>query len=180
MTDEQRQPEIETLTPPEGFTPNIGRYVAQLQRTRAELLRQVQNLTPQQLSWHPDQRTESIGTQLLHIAAVEWGWVYGDILGGSPDKDYPGSWKEAAPFQLGVPQVTGKPLAYFTDRLQQDRDAILKALQGLTDADLARIVTATDTGDQSSIDWILFHLVEHEAHHAGQVELLRRLLPADR
>lgn len=31
-----------------------------------------------------------------------------------------------------------------------------------------------------SIDWILFHLVEHEAHHTGQVELLRRLLPATR
>lgn len=179
MTDSPRRPEIETLEPVAGFTPGIGHYVAQLQRTRAELLRQVEHLTPAQLSWHPNDTIESIGTQMLHVAAVEWSWIYGDILGGSPDNDYPGSWKEAAPIQLGVPQVSGKPLAYFTDRLQQDRDAILAALNGLTDTDLPRMITDEESGDQFSVDWILFHLVEHEAHHAAQVELLRRLLPAD-
>jgi uncharacterized damage-inducible protein DinB len=29
-----------------------------------------------------------------------------------------------------------------------------------------------------TIDWIIWHVLEHEALHVGQIELLRRLGPA--
>ena len=57
-------PLLQRCEPPPGFSPGIGRYVAQLTETRAEWLRQVAGLTPAQLSWYPDDETESIGTQL--------------------------------------------------------------------------------------------------------------------
>jgi uncharacterized damage-inducible protein DinB len=159
--------------------------VAQLAETRAELLAQVSGLTPVQLAWHPNDETESIGTQLLHVAAIEWSWIFQDIF-GRPDADYDG-WEEALPLRVGAAQVTGKPLSYFTDRLARVRTEILAVLRDLTDADLPRLVGEAPpaAGDEPrsqlySIDWILFHLVHHEAHHAGQVELLRRLLPDER
>ena len=175
-------PAITTCGPIDGYTPGIGRYVAQLTETRGELLAPVVGLTPEQLAWHPIDDAESIGTQLLHVAAIEWSWFFQDIF-GRPDADYDG-WEEAFPLRVGIPQVTGKPLAYFTDRLERVRSEVLVAMRDLTDDDLLRLVGEGEPDEDEeprarlySIDWVLFHLVQHEAHHAGQVELLRRLLP---
>ncbi len=179
-----QQPRVTACDPPPGLSPGIGRYVALLTETRAELMCQVAGLTPARLAWHPNDDTESIGTQLLHVAAVEWSWVFQDIL-GRPDEDYDGR-EEAFPLRVGAPQVSGQPLAHFTDRLERVRREVLDALRGLTDADLSRLVGEgpPPPGEEPrsrlySIDWILFHLVHHEAHHAGQVELLVRLMPPD-
>jgi uncharacterized damage-inducible protein DinB len=177
-------PEVTTCAPLPGFSPWVGRYVTQLTETRGALMRQVAGLSPAQLAWHPTDDTESIGTQLLHVAAIEWSWVFQDIF-GRPDEDYQG-WEEAFPLRVGAPQVTGQALPYFTDRLERVRAEILEALRGLSDGDRDRLVGEGPPPEGVeprsylfSMDWILFHLVHHEAHHAGQVELLRRLLPPD-
>jgi uncharacterized damage-inducible protein DinB len=179
----QQAPKVVSCDPVPGFSPQIGRYVAQLTETRDELLRYATTLTPEQLSWHPTDNTESIGTQLLHVAVIEWSWVFEEIF-QRPDTDYDG-WEEALPLRLGLPQVQGKPITYFTDRLERVRNEALGALKGLTDDDLARVVStpvpegAEPPKEVFTIDWVLFHLVHHEAHHAGQIELLVRLLPTD-
>jgi uncharacterized damage-inducible protein DinB len=174
-------PKITTCDPVPGFAPGIGRYVAQLTEIRGNLLREVANLSPEQLAWHPNEEMESIGTQLLHVAAIEWSWIFQDIF-GRPDEEYDG-WEEALPIRVGAPQVCGQPLAYFTEKLAAVRAQALEALRGLADDDLARLVGEAPPSDGEeprarlyTIDWILFHIVEHEAHHIGQVELLRRLL----
>jgi len=173
---------VVTCDPLPGFSPGIGRYLAQLTEIRRDLLKQVAGLTPEQLSWRPNEEVESIGTQLLHVAAIEWSWVFEEIFRRSSD-DYDG-WEEALPIRIGRTQVSGQPLAYFSDRLARVRTETSDALRQLNDADLPRLVTDAspppEEGDDPvrySIDWVLFHLVHHEAHHAGQVELLHRLLP---
>ena len=131
--------------------------------------------------WKPFRvATESIGTQLLHVAAIEWSWVFEDIF-GQPGEEYDG-WEEALPLRLGLPQVRDQPLAYYTDRLDRVREDALAALRSVTDDDLSGLVPvapAEPVTEVFTIDWVLFHLVHHEAHHAGQVELMVRLLPPD-
>src|SRR3954464_1236946 len=98
-------PRIVTCGSVPGYAPQIGRYVAQLNEVRRDLLHELNGLTGAQLDWHPDEETESIGTQLLHIAAVEWSWLHEDIFGAA-SAEYPGSWAEAMPIRLRVPQVS--------------------------------------------------------------------------
>lgn len=177
-SNEQSRPVV-SCDPVPGYSPGIGRYVAQMTETRLGLLRQLDGLTPEQLSWHPNDAVESIGTQLLHVAAIEWSWVFEDIW-GRPGEEYDG-WEEALPIRLGLPQVVGRPLEGYLERLERVRVEALEALRGLTDDDLPRIVPerpAGPGGEVYTIDWVLFHLVHHEAHHAGQVELMVRVLPA--
>src|SRR5689334_19897077 len=97
-------PRIVNCDPVSGFSPQIGRYVAQLAEIRRDFDEQVSGLTVAQLDWHPDEQTESIGTHILHLAAVEWSWMHEDIF-GTPDTAYPGSWEEAMPIRRHVPQV---------------------------------------------------------------------------
>ena len=176
-------PEITTCDPVEGYSPQVGRYVAQLNEVRHFLKEEINGLTIEQLDWHPDDNTESIGTQLLHLDAIEWSWMHEDIF-GTPSDDYPGNWSEALPLRVGVPQVEGRPLQWYVDKLDATREESLRILRGFTDDDLKRLVgeAETEPGVEKrsrlyTIDWIIWHILQHEAAHVGQIELLRRLGP---
>ncbi len=183
MTDQPTaaHPRIITCDPVAGYTPQVGRYVAQLAEVRRDLHDQLAGLTQAQLDWHPDAQTESIGTLLLHLDAVEWSWMHQDIS-GAPDEAYLGSWDEAMPIRAGVPQMRGRPLERYVDQLGATRGETLRLLAGFTDADLPRLVGEAPPPPERearselyTIDWIIWHVIEHEATHVGQVELLKRL-----
>ena len=174
-------PRIVTCDPVAGYSPQVGRYVAQLNEVRADLLHELNGLSVEQIDWHPDEQTESIGTLLLHLDAVEWSWIHQDIFGATDDA-YPGSWDEAMPIRVGVPQVQGRPLEAYLEQPATGRARTLEVLRGFTDADLARRVGEGEPprGMEPrsvlyTIDWIIWHIIEHEAMHVGQVGLLRRL-----
>ena len=186
MTDQQptaARPRIVTCDPVAGYSPQIGRYVAQMTEVREDLLHELAALPVAQLDWHPDAQTESIGTLLLHLDAVEWSWLHEDVL-GMPSDAYPGNWHEAMPIRVGVPQVQGRPLEAYLSQLAATRARTLEILRGWTDADLTRRVGEAEPepgmerhSTLYTIDWIIWHIIEHEATHVGQVELLRRLAP---
>ena len=176
-------PRITTCDPVEGFTPQIGRYVAQLTEVRNDFKGEVAGLNIVQLDWHPDEQTESIGTLLLHCDAVEWSWLHEDVL-GRPSAEYTGDWSAAMPIRVGSPQVAGRPVEYYFEKLDATRERTLEILRGFTDADLSRLVGEAEPppGEERrsrlyTIDWVIWHIIEHEATHVGQVELLRRLVP---
>src|SRR5213596_512879 len=105
-------PKVTTCDPIEGYTPQIGRYMAQLTEVRNDLKQEVAGLSIAQLDWHPDEQTESIGTLLLHCDAIEWSWLHEDVL-GRPSAEYPGDWSEALPIRVGVPQVMGRSVEHY-------------------------------------------------------------------
>ena len=174
-------PRITTCDPVAGFPPQIGRYVAQLTEVRTDLKHELNGLTQAQLDWHPDEQTESIGTLLLHLAAVEWSWMHQDIFGAT-DEEYAGSWEEAMPIRSALPQVSGRSVESYLQHLDAIREQTLTVLRGFTDDDLPRLVGEAEPrpdweprSELFTIDWIIWHVIEHEATHVGQVELLRRL-----
>ena len=177
-------PKIVTCDPVEGYSPQIGRYVAQMGELRDNLKREAQGLSVERLDWHPDEQTESIATQMLHLDAVEWSWMHEDIFGMS-DEEYPGKWPEAMPIRVGVPQVSGRPAEWYLAKLDATREETLRLLKGFTDADLPRLVgeavlpEGQERKEVYTIDWIIWHIINHEASHIGQIELLRRLGPSN-
>ncbi|MBI3872783.1 MAG: DinB family protein, partial [candidate division Zixibacteria bacterium] len=167
------------ITPLPGYPPRIGRYLAQLEDVRRLTKRHVEGLSPEQLSWHPNPKVESIGTLLLHIAAVECSWIGEDIMRRPMGEE----WHIAFPMRAEIPQITGKPLGHFFDVMDRVRAQTKADLATLADADLDRLLVPLDPGDSSgperqfSIEWILYHVIEHEAHHKGQIAVMKRLLP---
>jgi uncharacterized damage-inducible protein DinB len=157
--------------------------VAQLNEVRSDLKHEVAGLSIEQLDWHPNDTVESIGTLLLHIASVEWSWLHEDML-GRLSEEYPGEWAQAMPIRVGVAQVSGRPVEWYIQHLDSIRERTLEILKDLTDADLSRLVGEAEPppGQEKrsrlfTIDWIIWHIIEHEATHVGQAELLRRLGP---
>ena len=75
--------------------------------------------------------------------------------------------------------LAGKPLAYFDDLLARARVFTRDAIAALTDADLDRRFRTPATWQaeggefEGTIGWALYHILEHEAGHYGQINLLR-------
>lgn len=166
-----------SIRAPVGFTPRIGCYLAQLDDVRHRTIEYVAGLEAQQLAWTPAPAVESIGTLLLHIAAVERSWIGEDIEQRPMGRE----WELAFPIRRKIPQIRDRPLEYFIETLAGVRNETRETLGRLSDDDLARSVVPLDSGGRNesfTIEWILYHLIEHEAHHKGQIALLKRIYGA--
>lgn len=150
----------------------IATWVSMMEKVRQKLLKKVEPLSDEEIDYTPDEkRIETIGTLLLHIAAVEWSWIFEDIDGKEMDYE---TWKHAFPLRpdVNLPQLKHQGKKFYLDRLSAVRDKVYQRLQHMKDAELDNCV-----GDKKkyTIEWILFHLVEHEALHVGQISMLSRL-----
>lgn len=74
---------------------------------------------------------------------------------------------------MNPPQLTGKPIAFYLDKLQDLRLRMLNTLKTWTDGDLERVIKS---GNKNFIiRWILHHIHYRKASHIGQINFLKRL-----
>lgn len=173
------------LVPPPGYrSREAGLFVAQMDDQSARLVADTRGLTPEELAWQPAPGMNTIGMLLAHIAIVEVYWTRIGPLGladydcqsvlgiGLDDDGMPIPAAAAPPAALA-----GKDLAYFDDLLRRARAFTKESVMPLTDADLDReVVRKRRDGTVSgpfNVRWILYHMLEHEAGHYGQINLLR-------
>ncbi|MHA2071404.1 MAG: DinB family protein [Candidatus Thorarchaeota archaeon] len=170
MSEEPK--ELITLDRRGDLCPRVAFLFSMMDKTRSRLLRVVEDLPDDVLDYSPDlKRIETIGTLLLHIAAVEWSWIFEDIDGEEMDYE---KWKHAfALREENLPQLTKQGLQFYIDRLIEVRSEVFVRLRNLDDSNLHTLVEVGNA--EVSIEWILFHLLEHEAMHIGQISILKRL-----
>jgi uncharacterized damage-inducible protein DinB len=174
------------LVAPTGYrSPEAGVFVAQLDDQSRRLEKDTRGLTPEALVWQPAPGMNTIGMLLAHIAIVEVYWTQVGPLGLTRfetdsvlgiDLDHGDGMPMAAG---GLPPATlaGKDLAYYDDLLARARAHSKKAFAALTAADLDREVVRRradgSVREVVNVRWILYHMVEHQAGHYYQINLLR-------
>ena len=140
---------------------------------RATILRQGEGLTAEQLATPLPPATMTLGGIVKHLTWVEnWWWVR--ILQAGPELEWVGDgfaadpdweWHSAKddPWELLVARYQAA-IAVADDAL----DRALATPEGLdTLAERAR------HGRRASVRWILVHLIEEYARHAGHADLIR-------
>ncbi|MFW9922407.1 MAG: DinB family protein [Candidatus Thorarchaeota archaeon] len=161
------------LTKDNELTPRVAEFFSFMNEARQYLLKMISDVDNIMLDFTPNERTvETIGTLLLHIAGVEWSWIIADIEGKVIPFE---KWKYAYALSndVNLPQLIGKGIKYYLEILAQVREEVYVKLKEFTDDDLDRIVKIE--GKKFTIEWILYHVIEHEAVHIGQISLLKRL-----
>lgn len=170
--------EVLQVTALSGYPDEIGRWLWAMQETRRKTLELVQGLDQATLDWKgPDGRENSIGSLLYHLALVEMSWLHFDLL---LRQDFPPEVKSDLPFEMG--SAAHKGLTHVPDialeehlgRLERSRAIFLEAFRGMTLDDWRRLRHFGGDADHVSPEWVVFHLVEHEAGHACQISSLRR------
>lgn len=164
--------EICEVKPLEGYPPEIAVWLWAMEETREKTKAYVNGISQEILDWAgPYGNENSIGTLLYHLAAVEMGWLYGDIFEQPfPEKDFP--FPSATNGRLTP--VTGVPLEDHLARLDRCRAIFLEAMKGMTLDDWPKLRSPANEDYSVSSAWAVFHLVEHEAGHAAQIGVMKK------
>ncbi len=158
-----------------GFDPAIGIWLWALQEVRRRTLRLVEGLDQRTIDWEgADGRENAIGTLLYHIADVELGWLFWDLLqSGLPESVKPDFPFEPRGADSRLTPVLGEPLESHLGRLARSRKVFLETFKTIPLDEWRRLRLPKDEDYAVTPEWAVFHLVEHEAGHAFQISSLK-------
>ena len=156
-----------------GCDPDIGRWLWALEDARRRTQRSLAGLSQVIIDWSDPQGSNSIGTLLYHLAAIEIDWLHTDVLGG---KSWPPEVEALFPYAVRDEKgllfpVRGVGLAEHRHRLDAVQSIFLAAFRGMA-LDEFRRVRHFDDYDVTP-EWVIHHLMQHEAEHRGQIGELR-------
>ena len=151
--------------------PEIGRWLWALQDTRQRTMGYLDGLTPTIIDWLPPDHESSIGTVLYHLALIEADWLYTEVL----EQSYPPEVAALFPYvdrdgQDRLTQVQGLSLEQHLERLETVRRLLLDVFQAMDLPEFRRVRTLADY--EVTPEWVLHHLMQHEAEHRSQIGAL--------
>jgi len=181
-------PTLDTrVRPPAGYrSATVAWLVWQLDEQRTALLTAIAGVGDDELHWQPRPGANTIAMLLAHVAYAESHLVQVGLeaLPASDTRATIGLTEdeEGLPLAPGAPEspaLAGRPLADFTRMLERAREHTHRVTAAMDDAALARLVERPPRPDGTrrvfDAGWVLYHLLEHEAGHRGQVAMLRHL-----
>jgi uncharacterized damage-inducible protein DinB len=171
---------INIIGPKKGYTPQIGTLVSMMIWMRSTVLSSVKGMTQKDLDYLVDDKANTIGALLMHLAATDRIYQINTFEGNSL-KELPASYKEkwAVAMDLGEPArktIKGHDLDFYLKLLSETREQTLAEFRKRDDEWLMSVDKSWGWGPTNNYcKW--FHVCEHEAHHTGQIALLRKRLP---
>ena len=152
--------------------PEIGRWLWALQDSRKRTMEELENVSPDTIDWQPPNGENSIGTILYHIADIEADWLYAEVLEQTFPPEvaalFPGETRDD---QGRLTQVKGFSLEQHLSRLDIVRGLLLDTYQQMNLFEFRR-VRSLPYYDVTP-EWVLHHLMQHEAEHRSQIGALR-------
>jgi len=129
------------------------------------LIKAVALLSAEQLSLRAAPNLRSIGEILTHIIAVRVRWFNGLMGEGGANLVPVGGWdRPGQPVRSTAELVRG---------LEQTLQFVQGCLSRWTPADLDYVYKGTWQGEEYALSrqWVIWHVIEHDIHHGGEVSL---------
>lgn len=159
----------------ENFSNKIGELVSMLEHTREVTLSEISELSRSDLDYLSDDSSNSIGSLLLHIAAIEF--VHQVISFEKRDLGEEELEKWKASLELGdeARRIQRHSLDYYLDELSQVRKKTLNYLEQKEDRWLFE-ENQWSNGISYNNYYLWYHVMEDEINHRGQIRTIKRLL----
>jgi len=141
---------------------------------RATLRRQCEGLSAAQLSQRLEPSTLTLGGLLKHLAVVEDWWFSIVLTGGEASSWHAGvDWDadEDWDFTSASSDSPEQLLRWYDDAVAGSRERVARALEAGTLDQLAALPRRG--GAHPSLRWIVVHMIEEYARHAGHADLIR-------
>lgn len=148
----------------------INHWLAQLDQASHEWLSELgDDVNEAELIWQAFPDGHSIGAVLTHIAEVEAYWLH-HIACGEPYQDIEGDVLNGEIDQYGIkwPPPPPHPLSFYKALLATTRDKTKTLIQALGNPNH----TARRGEREFTLNWLMTHVIVHEAYHGGQAVLL--------
>ncbi len=142
---------------------NLSQMFDHWRQVRSDLLVMIDKYSDDDLAFVPFKTAMSVGQIMLHIAGAEEGW-FRYVIGRDYDE-----WPQE--YSLADYPNVGSIKALLTE--VHTRTEVYLDTQDLDD--LERRIDAP-WGKSIPLGWIIWHVMEHEIHHRGELSLILGLL----
>ncbi len=164
---------IKLINEVNGFTPQIGHLIAMMSITRSFTIQEVKSFSIDQLDFDLDDKSNSVGTLLKHMGALETWYQAITFENRDLNKEEREVWKGSLPGELSMKLVKGNELRYYLELLENVR---LTTIRELRKKDDDWLYLKTSSGSNNYFKW--FHVMEDEICHRGQIKWIKRRLPS--
>ncbi len=168
------------IGPREGFSPQVGTLLSTMTMMRAWLIDSVKDLSIEELDFQLDEKSNSIGAMLLHLAATEKYYqlnTFAEMEWGTWSDEIKNEWD--VPMGLGDKGreiIKGNSIDFYLKKLEQVRAETEKEFAKRDDEWIMKSEPFFD--DQSTNNYCKwFHVCEHESNHRGQIKFLTKRFP---
>ena len=171
--------DLSVFGPRAGYTSQISIVVSMMDWMRRVMLNQVKGMSVADLDYLHDPKANTIGSMLLHLAAVNV--LYHDTtLNGLTGLSEANKTKWDVAWHLGDAgrqQIKGNNLDYYVNALTEVRQQTLDELKHRDD-DWLMTIDPKFFGNKPTNNYCKwFHVVEHESNHNGQIKWIKGRLP---
>jgi uncharacterized damage-inducible protein DinB len=144
---------------PRGSPDERELFVRWLRFLRGAVIRKVDGLSDEQARWRPGNALIPLLGIVNHLTHVEWRWIDGGMLGQEVSRN-------ETEFSPGPELTVSAAVAAYRDRA------------AATDAVVMSMPLTAPCGRAAGADlrWVLLHLINETARHAGHADATRELL----
>jgi len=158
-----------TIKPAKGYDTQVGNMVSMLEDLKGRITRTAKRLDQKGTDFLMDDQSNSIGAMILHLAATEKHYQVYTFEGRGYNAEEAAFWD--TPMNLGDAgrkELGGKPMSYYLDKWDEVRAETLRLLKTKDDEWL----NSKSMGGGMNNHWAWFHVMEHQANHMGQINMI--------
>jgi hypothetical protein len=133
-------------------------YIDWLDFLRGAVLRRLDGLTDEQARWRPDGKLISLLGIANHLTHVEWRWIEGGMRGADVSRD-------ESEFHPGAELTIAEARATYIAQADSTNHAVYEF----------PLDAPCGMGDNVDFRWVLVHLINETARHAGHADATREL-----
>jgi uncharacterized damage-inducible protein DinB len=126
---------------------------------RGAVIRKIEGLSEEDARWTPEGRLISLLGIVNHLTGAEWRWIDGGMLRKETDK-------AADEYTPGPELTVDAAIAAYRARAEKT-DATVRAMS---------LSAPCQWGEGNDLRWVLLHLINETARHAGHADATRELL----
>ncbi|MGH2758547.1 MAG: DinB family protein [Actinomycetota bacterium] len=135
--------------------------IGYLDLQRNAVISKLDGLTEEQARWKPAPTANSLLNLVVHLTGVERNWFQHVIAGKTIDRDRDAELRELTPDVTIASAIAGYRVA------SEESNAVMRS------------VDTDEPGrgmDQLNIRWVVLHMIEETARHAGHADITRELI----
>ncbi|QMU31397.1 DinB family protein [Adhaeribacter radiodurans] len=147
-----------------------------LEDARITTLQAIANIPTAEIDWQFQEGWNTIGALLAHITAIEHYFRIEFVEGRKLTDEENNQWLPGMEMGPYLPQLIKKqPTDAYIIELKESRRMLMEALQKITFTNFVKRIEDYDPVTGCNLAWALYHMVEDEIYHRGQISIIRKL-----
>jgi uncharacterized damage-inducible protein DinB len=154
----------------------IDYFLGMLNKTRLSTLQRIKNLTVEELDWQCRPGWNTIGALLSHTMALEHYFRIEFVEGRKLTPEEEEKWLPALDLGIHVPKLIQKlPAEFYQKEFAEARRLFLMSFKNIDLDAFTRRIDGYDPQEGCNLAWVLYHMIEDEIQHRGQISLLHKM-----